>query len=187
MEFRLLSKAEIFEIYDTDLQNDFPKSEIKPKSMIEKCFDEGNYFARALFHEGKRLAYQFFIVIGDNILLDYFAVDAKSRGSGVGSIALAEMSKMPEAQGRLILLEVEDPDYSLSEADLDMRKRRLHFYARNNVNYVGVKTRVFTDDYLLLSPREPSVEVAESAILALYRAILPEVYFEKHVHLKPHN
>ena len=175
MEFRLLSEEEILNILKGDIHIDFRPSEIKSADLIKRRIAEGRYFARGLFENNTLLAYAYFVTTRKYMLLDYFAVNAAVRGKGFGSLVLEKMEIMSESRSRKLFLEVEDPDFAENELDRITRIRRIAFYSRNNIEYLGVKTHVLTDDYLLLGSSALPPEKVASAIDEIYRAVfLPE-------------
>jgi GNAT superfamily N-acetyltransferase len=184
MEFRELSRHEIADIYGTHMQIDFPPAELKPLELLLRRYDDGIYFARGLFNEGQLLSYALFFRAEGYVLLDYFAVDAQLRGSGIGSRALTFIGEMPELRNAALLLEAEDPDFSADEADREKRLRRLNFYARGGVADTGLRSRVFGVDYRVLSPSGVSADKARLGMAALYHTLLPDEVYDANIFLK---
>ena len=60
---RELSLQEMQEIYDGQMQEDFPPAEIKPFSTIRLLYERGEYLGLGMLtKEGSILAYAFFVV-----------------------------------------------------------------------------------------------------------------------------
>lgn len=185
MQFRLLSRKEILDNLSKRMKRDFHASELKPNSLIAARYDEGRYFARGLFNdEGKMLAYAYFVTTDDWALLDYLAVDSNTRGEGIGSLVLESINSMPELEARKLLLEVEDPEFSLDEDDKVTRERRISFYANSDIGPLGVKTQVLTDHYLILGAKESRKEDIELAMQQLYSTIFDTEFLEENVIIK---
>ncbi|MGE4353079.1 MAG: GNAT family N-acetyltransferase [Oscillospiraceae bacterium] len=184
MLFRLLSKDEILKILVTDMQYDFHPSEIKSPELIQRRIAEGRYFARGLFEDDKLLVYAFFVKTEKYLLLDYLAVDRSVRGKGFGSLVLRYIAQMPEAQERILILEVEDPDFSENERDRIRRIRRIGFYRHNGMCDLGIKTQVLTDNYLLLGASPASPDATSHAIDLLYRTVYLPEFVQKHIIIK---
>lgn len=73
------------------------------------------------------------------VLLDYFAIDEKMRGKGVGSTALKALQTY--YAGRQFFLEIESV-YEHSE-NLSQRKRRKQFYMQNDMTEMKMMVHLF--------------------------------------------
>ncbi|MBR1444813.1 MAG: GNAT family N-acetyltransferase, partial [Firmicutes bacterium] len=116
---------EIRNIYENNMKGDFHASEVKPLKKIYTMRNNGNYSCVGFFENGIMNAYAFVCYENqkDYLLLDYFAVNEKLRGKGIGGRCLKELSNIFE-KSRGIILETEDPAFSFDEADMKIRKKR---------------------------------------------------------------
>ncbi len=114
--------AQMYALY----QKAFPASEKKPFSMILKMHRKGNSDVWRFVREGKFAGLIITINGPELILLDYLAVDAAQRGTGIGSEILQQMRQHYAGKG--VFLEIESV---YEEADnLADRIRRKHFYEK---------------------------------------------------------
>lgn len=152
MELKTLTESEITMIYNTHMQTDFPATELKPLSTLLREQKLGHYFGCGLFEADTLKAYAMFAVspCGKYLILDYYAVVKAFRGQKIGSRVLQTMQAELLKTYQNILGEVEDPDYSLDDADRSIRTRRIGFYERNGAIMSDVKAKVDTDRYLIL-------------------------------------
>lgn len=144
---RKLSLTDIKKVHSM-LKDDFHSAEIKPwiwllVNTLKGCydgyalFDGENIAAYALFYNDKSTGLS---------LLDYLAVRSAYRAQGAGAKFLQELVKLkPE-----MVLETENPEYAVDEADRDIRVRRLGFYHRNGFEETGLLVRLFGEDYRVL-------------------------------------
>ncbi|SHK69001.1 hypothetical protein SAMN02745243_03512 [Hespellia stercorisuis DSM 15480] len=182
-----LSQNEFWEIYRTQMKQDFPKSEIRREDNFENLWRDQKYLALGWYEEkpgnGQQkecslTGYAFFVIAEDAVLLDYFAVLADQRGNGSGGRFLEAMKTYFAERTDCILLEVENPEYAVDENDRKLRERRIAFYERHGVFFSKVETRVFTDEYLILvlpvqkAKEHPVKEWAEQ-IKGVYESIFP--------------
>jgi hypothetical protein len=124
----------------------FPLNERKPFQMIKQKAAGSETDVWLLDEEGEFLGLAITMNIDDLVLLDYFAIHGKKRGTGYGSEAL---QLLREKYGdKRFFLEIE----SVYEeaADLEMRKKRKHFYLKNGLSEIGIMTRLFGVDMELL-------------------------------------
>lgn len=127
--------AEVYFLY----QRAFPASEKKPFAIIRKMHRRGVTDIWRFTRNG-RFAGIIITINGDNhVLLDYLAVDASQRGTGIGSAILQLMRA--HYTGRGVFLEIE----SVYE-DCDnkaQRIRRKHFYEKAGMQSMGVFVWLF--------------------------------------------
>lgn len=110
-------------------ENAFPASEKKPFSMILKKREEGLAEILSIEDENKQFCGLLITALyKDLVLIDYFAIDEESRGSGIGSEALKIFCN--RYGNKRIFLEIEST-VSDKEEDHDIKIRRKHFYQRN--------------------------------------------------------
>ena len=127
--------AEVYCLY----QKAFPKSEKKPFSMIRSMHKKGTSDVWR-FERNGRFAGIIITINGEkNILLDYLAVDAKQRGTGIGSEILQLMKNHYEGKG--VFLEIESVyEECGNKAE---RLRRKHFYEKCGMESMGVFVWLF--------------------------------------------
>ena len=187
MEIRTLSDAELAEVYRERMIFDFPRDERKPLHMIRSALRRGQYQCLGLFDGEKIAAYAFFVVLQagavQQILLDYFAVDAARRGRGIGSQFLQML------QSRfcgVLLIEVEDPVSAQDASERQIRLRRKQFYLRNGCAETAVSADVFGVRYLLLEMPVPELHPAETirqTYASLYRSFLPAAIYAAQIRI----
>ena len=129
MEFRLLRGAEIKIWYETELTSTFIPQECKPLEDIFRLIAEARYEIWGLWEGEALLGYACLWKAPDLslVLLDYLGVTAARRNSGLGG----EILRRLQAQGRPLVTESELPVDGDGEAENQLRRRRIAFYARN--------------------------------------------------------
>jgi len=128
-------------------QTAFPRSEKKPYLLIERKCREGSMERMAIEEDGQFLGLAITILHKDIVLLDYFAVSPESRGKGIGSAILKELTvRYP---GKRILLEIEDPEEPCKNRE--DRLRRKAFYLRNGLTVQNYKVWLFGVKMLILT------------------------------------
>ena len=145
MELLQLTDQQIRTIYLERIKNDFAPDEVKSLSRIRKALKEGHYACYGAFEGGQILAYAFLVINGRYALVDYFAVREDLRGQGTGSAVLQQMITGLMRSFDCVLLESEDPDAAESEAEKDIRERRLRFYLQNGLTDTGITAVVFSE------------------------------------------
>lgn len=185
MNIRDLTRDEIRKAYVEHLKLDFPADELKPLDRIEKSIDDGQYRCIGAFDdEGAFVAYAFFVIVNGISLLDYYAVVPSKRGEGIGTGFLSQAILSTGID--FTLIEIEDPDSDIDEAERATRSKRKAFYLKAGCLDTGVKATAFGVDFLLLeyptfsSAAHSKVEVAD-AYSELYREILPRRMFERNI------
>ena len=144
-----LKKAEakhlpyIKELYKTA----FPRSDRKPFRLLEKMQKMGCAEILIIQDEESPLGLAISLFYQDMVLLDYFAVDSRQRGQGIGSSAIACI-KQRYADKRL-LLEIELPDENAP--DNQQRIRRKAFYHKNGLQDAEIKVCLMGVDMELLT------------------------------------
>lgn len=130
--YRFLELDEIERIFDHNLYEHFPDAEIKPFWKIERLYNKGHYKVFVMEKDRDLYGYAFLIINHQDeiALLDYFAMNPKFRGQGIGSIFLKELRALIDVKG--ILIESEIPDEAKTEADRLVREKRIKFYLKND-------------------------------------------------------
>ncbi len=128
---RILEADEITDIYNEHIVTDFPASEVKPLSQMLRKREQGQYFVYGMFEDNGELAgYAYFIKCSnkDVYLLDYLAIVKNKRSKHLGSTFLQELKNIAVNDDRLLMLEVENPDYADEGAAKDYMIKRIGFY-----------------------------------------------------------
>ena len=180
---KLTGTEQIGQIYRIRMKKDFAPDELKPLSAIIRAWEKGNYDCFVLTEGKELLGYAFFARKDSRYLFDFLAVSEEHRGEGFGTVFLKQLSEcLPEAD--CIVGEVEDPEMAKDENDRLLRERRLQFYLRNGYRLTGVRARTFGVDYRILEAqtgRERTSEEISAIYTELYRTVMPDSFFRKHV------
>ena len=150
-EIRILTRPEIQKIYTRNMTGDFPPDELKPLRMMEMALDREKYICYGYFCGEKMAAYVYFALLDRSVLIDYYAVDSKLRGQGLGSAFLADLIAGPLKRYDCALLEVEDPDYAADLREKETCLSRLRFYLRNGLTDTGVRSLLNHVNYAILA------------------------------------
>ncbi|AMB99507.1 hypothetical protein AWM75_05630 [Aerococcus urinaehominis] len=116
--------------------------------VFDKLLDLSNQNKLDLLYleqDGEYAGLAFCSAQDDYVLLNYFAVDAKQRGGGLGSHALAALKTYyPD---KIMFLESEFPHSHA--ANHQMRRRRLGFYERNGFSAQDYIIHMDGEDYVI--------------------------------------
>lgn len=133
-----IAVAGLLRIYQSSIE----PSEQKTAEQVKAIFADPRY--RVLVSRNGSditgFAMVFFPVRAPFVLLEYMAVDESYRSLGIGAALLDAASDVAAEQGTPLLLEVDQPDASLSPGNDTMK--RLRFYAERNclridgINYI---------------------------------------------------
>lgn len=183
MNLQMLNIEQARTLYEQRMKLDFPPEELKPFAAIERMMQAGFYEPLAFEQDGQTVAYAWQVVLPDHrsALLDYFAVQASLRGSGVGSAALQALRSYYAPRKAALLIECEHP----AEApDPAMARRRIGFYLRAGAHATALETRLFGVRYQIYAL--PCTEMVPDAELcadleAAYRTTVPEPYYRGNV------
>jgi GNAT superfamily N-acetyltransferase len=127
----------------------FPAAERKPFSMILRMYRKGKTDIWCLERGGEFSGLAITINGPDLILLDYFAVEGKCRGKGVGSRSLAALQQLYADKG--FFLEIES---TLEDApNREQRLRRKAFYLRCGLEELHTTAKLFGVNMELLGVR----------------------------------
>lgn len=127
--------VQIFRLY----RSAFPASERKPFSVIVNMYRKGKTDLWCVEKDGCFVGLAATINGGDAVLLDYFAVDGKHRGEGIGSAALAEIRKAYRGKG--VFLEIESVYEQVPQQSERLRRKR--FYLSNGMEPMNVMVELF--------------------------------------------
>ena len=185
LDMRVLSRQQMRRIYRWEMQEAFPRVELKPLWTILRLMERGEYDALG-FYRGEELVGYALLRLGERfVLLDYLAACQGKRGGGVGSAMLAELQRRYAATGGL-LAEVEALEEDLSPEEGEKRRRRLAFYTRNGFFDLNYQADIFRVRYAMLGwSASGSMDTGEAmeAHRALYRlgTLLP--LYRRYVHI----
>lgn len=161
---KLTQWMKIYKLY----QRSFPKYERKPFWLIYFMKKKGKTDVWYIEKNSEFAGLAVTMNSGDFVLLDYFAVDDKKRGCGIGSKSLVKLQQ--KYAGKKFFLEIESV---YEEANnLSERKRRKKFYLSNGMSEMGVMAEVYGVNMELLG-YECEVDFAE------YHSVYWDVYGEK--------
>lgn len=129
LTFRHMTRSEAEAWYGSDFAEAFAENERKPLADILAMVDVGRYELWGLF-AGDRMAGYAALWRRKGIplvLLDYLGVSADLRNRGLGADILSRL----RAHGFPIVTESELPVVGDSDAENDLRRRRITFYQRS--------------------------------------------------------
>ncbi len=141
-EIKQLVWEDIVKLYNTNMQCDFPKEEIKTLELLQNLYDKGISKVYGVYEKAILKAYAIFEKPkNDNvILLDYLAVHKMDRGTGLGGRFVKEFKNIfYDVDG--IVAEIEDISKASSEEQEFIRTRRKQFYLKNEFYETGVLTQ----------------------------------------------
>jgi len=170
---------ELRNLYQTQIKNDFPRFERRPFHLIRNLHSNGKYLCLVLEEEKQVIAYATFIVDDSisNVLLDYFAVAEKRRGSGIGSRFISLVRDYWSDKSGIII-ECESPDTARTEGEKAVRKRRIDFYLRGGAENTTVRWRILGMRYNILwlptSPNNTQINIAKD-LAGLYSLSIPSL------------
>ncbi len=181
-QIKKLKLDELKRIYKTHVREDFPRSERRPYSSMEKMTNTGNYASYGYYDDGNLLAYACYILTENGMyaLLDYFAVVPELRGHGTGSEFLQKLEGALPAQNG-VFIEAESPDSAKPDEKITLRRRRIHFYLSNGAVLTNTKCLLFGVDYNILyigrtDDTDPAQEQLHRAVEDLCREIYRSFY-----------
>ena len=175
---RRIEIDELKSLYKSLIKKDFPRNERRPYQAIKKLHRTGRYACLVLEEEGRILAYASFILAYEisSILLDYFAVDGKYQGEGIGSQLLSYVSEYWVDKAGIII-ECETPESARTENEKSQRERRINFYIRGGAINTPVRWRIFGVNYRVLwLPIDPNRVQPDVAcdLTGLYSLAVPK-------------
>ena len=182
--WRRLGEKELTQVYLNEMRRDFPKSELKPLSMILNSEAAGTAHTWGVY-DGENLAAYLLMVrpAGSRVSqLDYFAVLPAYRAGGLGAKLLAQLPEY-EKGTEAIIIESECPDKAEDET---MAVRRLGFYARCGARDTGFVEHLFDAWFRILVLPCPGTGTfadrqAVDALVDCYRRAISETEWQKYV------
>jgi GNAT superfamily N-acetyltransferase len=125
----------------------FPRSERKPMAVILQNVRRGDMELLVVMEAGQPVGIVITALTDRTVLLDYFAMEKRVRGRGLGSRALQLV--LERYGNRQFFLEIEST--TAPGRDQALRQRRKSFYLRNGLFDTGHRIRLFGVDMELLS------------------------------------
>lgn len=154
----------------------FPKQEQKPFDLLLEKEQQGH---ADLFHiekDGDFCGLAMFLYHGENVLLDYFAIDERLRGQNLGSQALQVI--MDEFEEQNLFLEIESTE--VESEDKHIRKKREKFYLRNGIKHLGITVKLREMEMMLMGNHK---KISFEEYKDLYSRVLSKDYAKKNVQL----
>lgn len=180
MEQKTLSLSQLKTIYVPCLTRDFPADELMPFRRMEALVRSGNQTVLGFYDNQGLAAYAVFILSPGSpaALLNYFAVQPRCRGEGVGTACLQLLGQAARTFGAgYVVFEVEAPGSAANQADREIRQKRVDFYLRGGASSTHVSSWLYGVDYdimILPGERPPagSAQVRDD-LEALYHIVVP--------------
>lgn len=177
METRQLNTQEVRQIYQEKMKQDFPPSELRPYSSMEKLMKNGEYLCFGCFEGDTLAAYAYFVVSEGAALLDYYAVNESMRGQGVGGRFLSEIRNFAmEFSAPFLSIEVESVRSAQDPREAELRARRIRFYEHCGCTMTGICSMLFGVEYsimvLPLNGTLPGDGEIKASLEKLYRVIV---------------
>lgn len=178
------------EIYNTYMKQDFPPSELKPLSHIQRSAEAGFGFSLGIYEEEELAGYAVFILCEETrcALLDYFAILKDKRGGGLGhrAISLFETyfeENLPQVDGMYI--ESERVSAAENEKQRQTRQRRIAFYLSCGCEMTAFRSILFGVDYSVLYRRfgTGGQEGTIAALDTLYKKMFKPEHYDRFVRL----
>ncbi len=145
---KTLTLDETRKIYKKYMIKDFPFGERRSLESIEKMWKDGSYYGYSYYVGDEFYGYALFCTVPDGkyTILEYLAMTEASRGTGKGSAFLKELFSIDMGK-KAILLETEDVDFAVTEAEIMERTRRDHFYEKAGVVLTSLRSDIFDVKY----------------------------------------
>lgn len=181
MELKVLDKAGLSALFESDITFDFPKAELKPLKTMLRMMDAGCYEPLLAVRGGEPVGYALcWLPEGrQGALLDYLGVLRGKRSGGLGSEIL---SLLMERCGQLFG-EVETPEEGSPDVRA-LRRRRIGFYERNGFRVLNYDCALFGVWFKCMY-RGP--EPDDRKVLALHRSVyaswFPPERMERYIQL----
>ena len=188
MKLKQLSADELTALYQTELVNAFPPSELKPLKSMLTLMEGSRYEALGMYDENGMHGYALtWLEPGIPFaLLDYFGTLEGQRGSGLGTKMLDLLAEHYKNY-RGIFGEAEGV-FSPDPEEAKLQQRRLDFYSRNGFRYGGYDCALFGVHYLTLIRGNEDVTAEEllDAHQRIYRSGIPPQAYEQFIQIPLH-
>lgn len=170
-------KVEIIEfefIYNSWMINDFPENELKKLDHIKEIFKQGKYECIVMEEDGQIKAYACFLWLKPTVkILDYLAVVSDTRGKGYGSQLL---NWLKEGKGKSeIIVESEDPNFTVDDKEKIIRERRISFYEKNGLMKRKFSLKLSEVEFNILTFEDSQLDkkMLLNEMLAIYSEFSP--------------
>lgn len=190
-QIKELSKEELTELYETNLKQDFPVSEIKPLWHITKSMEEQYGMSLGIYEGTDLRAYGIFILPKDYhaALIDYFAVVSAFRGQGIGHSSLELIRTYFQAGGGLdrLYIECESPASTADKAEQKTRSRRISFYESMGCQKTDCMSNVFGVEYEIFHlpvSSAPAPGSAREELDTIYRTMFRPKHYANNVSIR---
>ncbi len=152
--------------------------------MILRAMEKGIYESLGIFEGDRLTGYVLLVHLGDEYLLDYFAVFTEYRNGGIGSEALKLLSDYI-SETAYVVLEVENPEYAKEPQDRELQTRRVGFYLRNGCADTGVRVTCFGVPFILLALGDSrwNAEEIRERYKGFYRKMLPPLMYLRNIRI----
>lgn len=188
MRLKVLTAGELTALYQTELVNAFPPSELKPLKSMLTLMEGKRYEALGMYDEKGLHGYALtWLEPGIPFaLLDYFGTLEGQRGSGLGTKMLDLLAEHYRNY-RGIFGEAEGV-FSPDPEEAQLQQRRLDFYYRNGFRYGGYDCALFGVHYLTLIRGDGDVSAEEllDAHQRIYRSGIPPQAYERFIQIPLH-
>ena len=185
MHLSKLNGQQLSQLYEAQLREDFPPSELKPLKAMLSLMAQGRYEALGLY-EGEALLGYALLWLEPGVpfaLLDYLGTLPGERDRGLGG-RLLDLLAEHYRDFRGIYGEAEAPENG-DPAGESLRRRRLNFYLRNGFRYGGYDCALFGVHYQALI--RGSADVTAEELLAvhqgIYRRHLPPAIYDRFIQI----
>ena len=188
MKLKQLSADELTALYQTELVNAFPPSELKPLKSMLTLTEGSRYEALGMYDENGMHGYALtWLEPGIPFaLLDYFGTLEGQRGSGLGTKMLDLLADHYKNY-RGIFGEAEGV-FSPDPEEAKLQQRRLDFYSRNGFRYGGYDCALFGVHYLTLIRGDADVSAEEllDAHQRIYKSGIPPKVYDQFIQIPLH-
>lgn len=116
----------------------FPKSEQKPFSSLKRGVKRGKLEIYAAKEEGTVLGFAVVIPHGDQVMVDYLAVNQRLRSRGTGSFILQQLCRRFSDKAVVLLIEELDEQAE----NYPQRVARRKFYVKNGFRSADLHPRI---------------------------------------------
>lgn len=181
---QLLDSARLETIYEEEMRQDFPAEELKPLKRMLEMMAEGHYDVWGYLQDETLLAYACVYHDQDIALLDYFAVVARHRAKGTGTLFLKQLLGEEMPYGTM-MIEIEAVSDATTAAMYQERQRRQKFYERLGYRKSLVHAYVFGVHYWVMVPSSVSKgQLVKEGMEKVYRYFVPQrEKYEAHIRM----
>ena len=185
MQLRILTRAQLSDLYERELKKAFPPEELKPLKAMEGLRDRGCYEPLGLW-DGEVLRGYALMWLEPGYpfaLLDYLGTLDGMRSQGLGTKLLG-MLREYYSHYRGIFGEAEAPENGDPE-DEPLRRRRLAFYERNGFRYGGYDCALFGVHYqtLIMGDEDVTAQELMAAHQGIYGGYMPAHIYERFIQI----